>query len=155
MGFVSEGKGLGSTFFFELPVYSAAFAGKERQEISPVVSSELDSPSNGARTIKPFPKTVRRVVASSVHVQEGGAVDEVEEYSPSSFDSFIAQVPSPDSIGWLQAGPVSPTDSSRRDSSFHDGAIEPINLFHRTTGLQPTASLSLPLKIILFFSYFF
>ena len=32
MSFVSEGKGLGATFFFELPVYSAAFAGKERQE---------------------------------------------------------------------------------------------------------------------------
>ena len=47
MGFVSAGRGLGSTFFLELPVFSAAKAGlrKDSREVVPLVQKPLNKPS--------------------------------------------------------------------------------------------------------------
>ena len=108
MGFVSQGKGFGSTFFFELPVYSAAFAGKECMDVSigPTESGDhgsdnpLDAPmQSGYLSIKPTVAKARqrKVITSNIHVHvsedniKDNDADKVEEYWPPIFDNVRSQ----------------------------------------------------------------
>ena len=107
MGFVSQGKGFGSTFFFELPVYSAAFAGKEFLDvpIGPTVPGNLGSNNlleslSSTRSIKPTIAKIRhrKVITGNIHVQVSESdvgkdcdCDEVEEYWPTTFDNVLSQ----------------------------------------------------------------
>ena len=108
MGFVSQGKGFGTTFFFELPVYSAAFAGKECMDVSigPTVPKDdgSDNPldaqmQSGYLSIKPTVAKAhqRKVHTSSIHAHvsevdgKDNDADKVEEYWPPIFDNALPQ----------------------------------------------------------------
>ena len=96
MGFVSEGKGLGSTFFFELPVYSAAFAGKERQGKRTGTRDEmtLSAHSNNSlmKSVSFSPQSSR---SSRIYVTDSPSTacdsDAVEEFRPPNFDTGLSQ----------------------------------------------------------------
>ena len=88
MGFVSEGKGLGATFFFELPVYSAAFAGRERQ------GKGTGTHSNNS-FIKPASFSPQSSRSSRIYVTDSPSTacdsDSVEEFRPPNFDTGLSQ----------------------------------------------------------------
>ena len=98
MGFVSEGKGLGATFFFELPVYSAAFTDKElqkkRAEAGTHDQISFPTQSNNA-SIKPMSVSPKSSRSSRVYVMDSPSTacdsDAVEEFRPPFFDIELSQ----------------------------------------------------------------
>ena len=96
MGFVSEGKGQGATFFFELPVYSAAFSGKERQEKGTGTLGEMTFSAHSNNSfIKPVAFSPQSSRSSRIYVTDSLSTacdsNSVEEFRPPDFDTGLSQ----------------------------------------------------------------